>query len=56
MSRFRIRASRAWSLRSTWISTVAVFVAVLAASAHLLRIREFREGVALVARRLRRAI
>ena len=35
-------------------ATIAVSLAVLAGAAHLLRIREFREGVAAVARKLRR--
>ena len=35
-------------------STMAASMAVLAGAAHLLRIREFREGVAVVARRFRR--
>ena len=34
---------------------IAAAVAVLAASAHVLRIREFREGVAIVTRKLRRS-
>ena len=37
------------------VLTIAASLAALAAAAHALRIREFREGVALVSRRLRRA-
>jgi hypothetical protein len=35
-------------------ATIAVALAVLAISAHVLHVREFRDGVALVTRRLRR--